>query len=366
MSPCDAVTIHRADKHVVPLCAPSLFIVGVGKCGTNALAEHLAEHPHVRGMNREVAWDPLETPPKSLVRLRNVQPNDTRHTWAAKHPKYAFTADVEGLAMRLRASYPSAKIALTLCDPIRLPWRRFLFLLTSALTRRGSGAGDAATYRSLVQELQVLNETVSTLFSRTFSLGCGPREAQTQMLLEALQRKGFGLLYGNGWLTPGPGGQAQCRQEQRLVMSYTSLVRRWTSSLGTGVNVSLGLVYMEGWAAHGPSYMAMLLRMLGLEPSLYPWHAVRFGQPVFENRKAKDLLVNVGSDQRGSTRRADSSEQVMPRWLPAGLEKCVRQCESLVRIGGMLPPWCGDATSMAPAEGAGGGCRDLHRVMVGP
>jgi hypothetical protein len=129
--------------------APSLFVAGVGKCGTNALSEHLALHPQVAKVHRELAWDPRETPPADLVAGRHILPSDTRSVWVAKHPKYALATDVAGLARRLRSAYPSARLGLALCDPLTLPWRRFLFLLSSALTLHGRGTrGDQTRYRN--------------------------------------------------------------------------------------------------------------------------------------------------------------------------------------------------------------------------
>ena len=367
----DRITIHQAHQPgshaALTLCAPSLFIAGLGKCGTNALAEHLAKHPRVRGMSREVAWDPRETPPKALVRHRPVRPNETRNVWVAKHPKYAIDKDVPALASRLRAAYPSAKVALTLCDPVRLPWRRFLYLLTSSLTRHGAGAGDAATYRAFVGELRALNASVSSLFADTFSLECRPHAPGTRSLLEALGARGFAVLYGNGWLTPGSKGEAHCRQERRLVTSYAQMASSWLSALGSsgpasssgggrsgggssgggsgnggGINSSVALVYMEGWAAHGDEYMRMLLRMLGLDETVYPWAAVSFGQPVFAN---KVLSPRGGASSTGR-------EEPSPRWLPAEAEACVRQCEPLTRISGMRPPWCVPPASSGTAPSA--------------
>ena len=328
-------------------CAPSLFIAGIGKCGTNALSEHLALHPSVAKISRELEWDPKETPPAALVTHRRVKPTDSRHVWIAKHPKYA-TADVPALAQRLRAAYPSAKLAIALCDPLALPWRRFLFLLSTAVNRHGTGAGKPETINSLASELRALNSSVRDLFARAFNpfaspTACDRSKPRTTQLLEALSARGFSTLYGNAWLRPGSAGEAKCRQEWRLVSRYSELVQEWVTSLGK-VNESVAVVYMEGWRRHGAAYMRVLLRMLRLDTNAFPWQtaADAFSKPVYENTARKHALLS---------RRlaAVSSSQIfrpLPEWLPADMEAaararaCIQQCDRLLRITGMRPPWC--------------------------
>ena len=353
-------TVHLRSV-AVELCAPSLFIAGVGKCGTNALAEHLGRHPRVKAMSREVAWDPLETRPTTLVRLKPTYPNETRRVWIVKHPKYtSVTVDIGALASRLRASYPYARVALTLCDPTRLPWRRFLFLLTSATTRHGqaapvrtaaaaaapprAAAAAPSVFSQLVAVLREFNSSVERLFFEpahggeegggVFNIrGDCTQGARTRALLAELDRRGFGTMYGNAWLRPGAAGEEHCRREWRLALSYAEQLRSWVRALGP-INRSVGVVYMEGWKGAGEEYMRRaLLPMLGLRAKEYPWDSVSFAQPVFVNTKAKQLVA-------ASSGATPSS---MPSWLaacPREVAWRVRQCDVLTQLSGMRPPWC--------------------------
>ena len=319
-------------------CAPSLYIAGVGKCGTNALSEHLALHPRVARLNREVPWDPRDTPPHKLVAVRHVKPADGR-TWVAKHPKYALVTDVTAVARRLRSAYPSARLALTLCDPLTLPWRRFRFLLTTAVTRNGKGAGQVDTLRALAAELRALNSSVSELFLRVFNPlnkggPCSRAAPRTRHLLDALSREGFGALYGNSWLAPGAIGERKCLQEWRLVSTFTEQVEAWSRALGA-VNESVAIVYMERWADGGADSLRTLLRMLRLEESEYPWSkaADAFHRPVYQS----------GAEVKKLLHSEEGTEEGPPPWVPLEWRPCVQQCARLRRVTGALPPWCREA-----------------------
>ena len=380
MPRCETIVVHRlrgsTGSH--SLCAPSLFVAGVGKCGTNALAEHLAHHPSVRSMSRELAWDPKDTPPTALVRAKMVFPNESK-VWIAKHPKYA-TYDVSSLASRLRSAYPKARVALALCNPALLPWRRFLFLLTSALTRHGTSTGQGNIFRQLSDELHALNSSLSHLYAATFnpSAHCLQTD-QTRRLLETLAIRGFGVKYGNGWLRPGPLGEAHCHQEWRLATSYAEQVGAWVAALGA-INKSVSVVYMEGWAEHGAEYMRSLLRILDLPEVVYPWSAVNFAQPVFANVKARSSVAAASMEHQSplsatSAASSDSTAALLeslprlaaftsglhttspslipgpptppptPTWLrPGAMTECVLQCKPLERLTGMHPPWCHTAS----------------------
>ena len=252
--------------------------------GTNALAEHIGMHPRVARLNKELAWDPNETPPSKLVRERRVMPNDTRAVWVAKHPKYSvmrpgaqISATVASLASRLRTAYPHSRLALTLCDPSSLPWRRFLFLLTSALTLHGTGAGSQATTSALAAALRQQNSSVAELFASVFNpttpqatTACDTRaegipgiirgsskamreqpycrhnSPRTRALLGALESQGFGTLYDNGWLRLSNGAsEARCKQEWQLASTYAEQVEAWVTALGE-INQSVGCTCMRG------------------------------------------------------------------------------------------------------------------------
>ena len=334
--PCDRVRVRDfRGAGAQTLCAPALFIAGIGKCGTNALADHLARHPRVATFHREVTFDPLETPPTALVRFKPTAPNSSR-LWIAKHPKYG-SADVASLARRLRAAYPNARVALALCNPALLPWRRFLFLLTSALTQHGSGAGTSATFTSLLGALSTLNASIPALFHATFDVrrGCS-RAADSNALLDALAARGFDVLYGNAWLRAGPLGEAHCRREWRLAMSHARLLASWTQALGP-LNRSVGVVYMEGWAQDGAEYVRSMLRLLGLSADEYPWGSADFASPVFANTRAQSSLSQPSSPSRSSHAPVPAEAT---SWLEGMMSECALQCHPLERLSGMLPPWC--------------------------
>ena len=318
-------------------CAPALFIAGVGKCGTNALSEHLAQHPRVARHHRELPWDPRDTSPQALVAHRRVMPDSARPVWVAKHPKYAMMrpTDIPALARRLRTAYPHARLALTLCDPVRLPWRRFLFLLTTALTRHGVGAGRSETMKALTTELRSLNSSLTELFAVAFNVRdrCRRDAARSEALLSELAARGFGTLYDNAWLRPGPVGEAKCRQEWELVTSYAEQVKQWVRAIGP-MNESVAVVYMERWARDGPAYVRTLLRMLRLPADDYPWRHVDFGQLVYANVAAKHVAEDAWSPRAS--------------WLPSEASKTkVQQCEALTRVTAMTPPWCAPAALSA-------------------
>ena len=111
--PCD-VFVDGARQ----LCGPALLVPGLGKCGTNALSFYLGLHPWVRTTNvSEVMFDPREVAPAEFVRRHNpgVAPGD-RLVWIAKHPGLE-NRHASVLARRVRRAYPSAAVALALCDP---------------------------------------------------------------------------------------------------------------------------------------------------------------------------------------------------------------------------------------------------------
>ena len=363
MQCADRVSVRVGSASLpVDFCAPSLFVAGVGKCGTNALSEYLGMHPRVARINKELAWDPNETPPAKLVRERRATPRDVRAVWVAKHPKYSvmrpgaqLPTSIAMLASRLRAAYPHSRLALTLCEPSSLPWRRFLFLLTSALTLHGTGAGSHATSSALAAALRQQNSSVAELFAAVFNPArpkagkatppcdtqairgegtsephCRHDSPRTRALLGALESQGFGTLYDNGWLRISDGAsEVRCKQEWQLASSYVDQVEAWVSALGA-VNQSVGVVYMEGWRTHGAEYMRVLLRMLGLSEAEYPWHKASFSTPVYTNTMKRTVLG--GGEERLSSRSAG---------LVPAERACVRsQCERLTRVTGMRPPWC--------------------------
>ena len=355
-------------------CAPSLFIAGVGKCGTNALSEHLGLHPHVARQNRELSWDPRETPSAMLAANRHILAVDSvRPIWIAKHPKYALASDVPALARRLKLAYPHAKLAVALCDPLALPWRRFLFLLSSAVGRHGDSrsAGAPETLRALASTLARLNSSVAELFAVAFNpldsvRACRRDSPRSRALLESISAAGFSALYDNPWLRPGASGEAKCAHEWRLASSYVDLIGAWTGSLGR-MNESVGVVYMEGWERDGLEYVRTLLRLLSLDAAIYPWREASnaLARPVYQNVASKRLLLGphehdtdrgARDGERAEDGRQHAAASPAAVWLPVGrsareaVSTCMRQCARLTRTTGMRPPWCSSSGEVASVD----------------
>ena len=90
---CTACVIHGkiCDKVQVngrTMCAPALFVPGLGKCGTNALKTYTDHHPRLLwSHDSEVLFDPKTISAVELSKQHNpgVTPEDNR-LWAVKAP----------------------------------------------------------------------------------------------------------------------------------------------------------------------------------------------------------------------------------------------------------------------------------------
>ena len=80
---CDEFTVGGRK-----VCAPALFVPGVGKCGTNALKAYTGTHPRLRWANKsEVPFDPDDVSPEELIRDNNPGVTaDDNLLWAIKAP----------------------------------------------------------------------------------------------------------------------------------------------------------------------------------------------------------------------------------------------------------------------------------------
>jgi hypothetical protein len=194
-----------------------------------------------------------------------------------------------------------------------------------------------------VSELSRVNSSVVDLFSRAFNptarRPCSRESPRTRHILESLSAAGFIAMYDNAWLRANESGAAKCQQEFRLAATYVELVEAWVAHLG-GVNESVAIVYMEGWAAGGASYVRTLLRMLRLDQTSYPWRkaAAAFARPVYQNVASKKLLLG------------DGSTAPPPHWLSSAHVARVRGCDRLYRVTGMRPPWCADEQDRGTAR----------------
>ena len=80
---CDEFTVGGRK-----VCAPALFVPGVGKCGTNALKAYTGTHPRLRWANKsEVPFDPDDVSPEELIGDNNPGVTaDDNLLWAIKAP----------------------------------------------------------------------------------------------------------------------------------------------------------------------------------------------------------------------------------------------------------------------------------------
>ena len=130
--PCDVFVMPDGRR----LCGPALFVPAFGKCGTNALSSYTLAHPNVRWSHAsEVRFDPRKQNPATLVLQHNpgVTPDDD-FVWAIKSPAEAHK-ESSALGAAIRQAYPSAKVALALCNPALLPFRWYRHYLSRSLKR---------------------------------------------------------------------------------------------------------------------------------------------------------------------------------------------------------------------------------------
>jgi len=107
----------------MPQCAPRIVIIGAMKCGTNAVADFLEEHPNVQGSEENHYFsirykpgvDPREEP--DFLRwqplLQSSRPR--RLLTIDRSPSYLQSPEV---AARYKAQFPDAKVIAIVCDPV--------------------------------------------------------------------------------------------------------------------------------------------------------------------------------------------------------------------------------------------------------
>ncbi|KAL3911004.1 MAG: hypothetical protein SGPRY_008859 [Prymnesium sp.] len=142
------------------VCGPALLIVGIAKCGTNAMATYMARLGNIyRTQHAEAVFDPLLIHPEEFVATHAPQapigPHD-EGVWIAKHPTLAYESEKETFdyAKRLRAAFPSASVAICLCDPDPHPYRWFRHSVTHHLlcTKEGDNKISAETLEQETQQ----------------------------------------------------------------------------------------------------------------------------------------------------------------------------------------------------------------------
>ena len=134
-------------------CGPSLFIVGLGKCGTNAFAAYLMRHPLVRLTKQsEVQFDPALVEPEEFVALHGGNSTAAdEYVLVAKSnlDPYQDPVALVQFAQRLRLAYPEAAVGLTLCDPMWHPWRWFRHYVTAGFVCARNGSRTVLSDRIL-------------------------------------------------------------------------------------------------------------------------------------------------------------------------------------------------------------------------
>ena len=269
------------------LCAPAAFIPGFGKCGTNALKQYLLRHPLIKFPIQSETNFGLPHPGAGtlvdrvdFVKRHNpgVTPDDP-YIWVAKSPSVFGDVpehDYYGLARRLRETYPSARMILTLCDPEQLPFRWFRhFMLRTVMRRLGSSD---ATVHEMPEDphrnaLGELNHFVQTRLHMTNLLDLYPllNPIDTGCTLLAEQREAIaqiGLRFKmNHWnLSNAWSVECTCRQKEQQANMPPRVLGNF-SLAGYELHRSMEIVVMEEWASRGEAMMSRLLSLLGLGAS---------------------------------------------------------------------------------------------------
>lgn len=319
MKPCDSVW-----NGTHALCGPALLIPGLGKCGTNAIANYLALHPRVKLTNQsEVMFDPRDVPVDALVRQHNpgVGPDDP-YVWVMKHPGLE-NRHASVLARRLRQAYPSASVALALCDPAQRAFRFFIYFLEHELRLHGQ----RATFTKFAQITlrRRYNATVEELYSSIIGMRTNcVRSEPAKRLIAALRNDGYVIppnwLLEDSW---DPLGHGVCDP----ILAKDSRLDRWVEDwldAGYVVNETLAAVFMESWSTQGQPMIRRLLHIMHLPESEYPWEraAVIFTQRVYDSEARRRYFKKGAPDM-------DVARPLMHH-----------QCGSMTRLLGERPPWC--------------------------
>ena len=324
--PCDVFTTIDGRR----LCGPSLILPGWGKCGTNALARYLSQHPLVKWpATSEIEFDPRKIDPLTLVTRHNPGVwADDDYVWAIKY-NYEGT-DPADLGKALQNAYPSARVVITLCDPALLPFRWFRHHLVRTLEQR------VPHQRASLTELQ---EFVSARFNLTSLLmlytlrynlpatdGCR-HSAESRDLLSVVDAS-----FSTQDFSFKPGGafsaaDGLCGNLYHLGETST-FVQKWRDA-GYVLNATLSVVVMEEWSALGHVFIRTLLRMLQLDEESFRWDLVAGFRPVY-------AITGGGTTELESTGLADTHAVKVPN---VALAAMASQCDALEGMLGYRPPW---------------------------
>ena len=338
---CDPFEIE--DK---TLCGPALLVPAFGKCGTNALASYSKLHPFIKWTDvSEVNFDPETQDPAELVASHNpgVRPKDP-YVWAVKCPDL-WPKDPRDLAVRLRKAFPSARIVLTLCDPVLQPFRWFRHYLTQTLIHWPVyfERPDMASVMELQMFVQARHgdvEDLYDLFQRCYPWPEYPWETfewpwdgandcvvtpQTAAMLEDIRRSFFVenrvLSATNTTCTEG-----RFRMDTRISKIHLNLddyILGWQRA-GYVLNETLVVIVMESWGKSGDDYIRRLMRILKLDINEYAWHDTNGFRPVYS---ANTNLEGTGL--------SDVRVVQPPKSYNSAL---MRQCCSLASVLGVAGP----------------------------
>ncbi|KAL3906803.1 MAG: hypothetical protein SGPRY_010413, partial [Prymnesium sp.] len=277
------------------VCGPALLIVGFAKCGTNSLAAYIARHPHVHSTRRsEVVFDPHLIDPAVFV-ARNaprarIGPHDDG-VWFARKPLLGYESwqDTFAYAKRLRKAFPSASIALCLCDPDTYPYRWFRHAATNHfLCRKADNKMISAEMMerevrhrfnlSLVEayntveswgiakhrarcmspgsQADVLTPPVWSLLNQEYVMSLNCRDISHAV--------SFSDCVFNARFASWRDNQ-DCNRNTNAGLIETAVAARFVHAIlaaGYTVNQSIAVAYMESWDLFGTEYLHMMQRIM--------------------------------------------------------------------------------------------------------
>ncbi len=335
---CDVFTASWGEK----LCGPALIVPGMGKCGTNSLFTYTVPHPHLK-------WTEESEPPEILDFMNNggspeaarslveaVNPGvgpDGPEIWAIKNPAIAhgailnefgvwpsdFFVNLTKVARSLKRAFPSAVVAVPVCDPVTLPWRWFRHYVTHVWVQNGVPAATSA----VLSQLQSLGFNSFTHFERLINpvdSGCQVAQDVSSKAL-ALQQSLDGdvpVLFTNQSVS-----NQWCRGAL-VEMQYSNLLHALIKA-GFEVGTDLAVFFMENWSSFGDDYMNQLLSMLRLSVAMFPWHDFKGYVPRYTT-SSENLVGGLA---------ADGPVPVPTTYLTT----CVKECCALQLSLRVQPPW---------------------------
>eukprot|EP00928_Gymnodinium_smaydae_P075229 TRINITY_DN58230_c0_g1_i1.p1 TRINITY_DN58230_c0_g1~~TRINITY_DN58230_c0_g1_i1.p1 ORF type:complete len:359 (-),score=38.06 TRINITY_DN58230_c0_g1_i1:74-1150(-) len=294
---CD-VFFHKGKR----VCGPSVFILGVGKCGTNGLKSYMAAHPQIKFTKEsEVRWL-LQNKTFSVSTILDhnpgVMPEDT-FQWVIKHPG-AFKVMDENVARQVLQTFPSAKIFMTICDPSTLNFRWFRHYARPDVNSR------------VFNGLQHLSDDFTTIYKRLWNVdnGCtivddGRDKDNLQVLLSALPT------------------HFQCSLWEKN-FGLREKFMQWNNA-GYTLHHNFEVFVMEDWKHRGKQYVTNMLSILRLPLQTYNFTAANSFSPVYSVPSEVLDQFNASSLDGIASQRE--------------IQATVKECRSLEAYLGQSIPW---------------------------